>query len=66
VIIWKESGGTWENIYEYAGHDSSGVFIYCPSWTFSANLSYLNKFQQNFIQENGALQFITCQDGLIG
>lgn len=24
VIIWKETDGKWENIYEYNKHDSSG------------------------------------------
>lgn len=24
VIIWKEENGTWDKMYEYTGHDSSG------------------------------------------
>ena len=24
VIIWKENAGTWEKLYEYSNHDSSG------------------------------------------
>lgn len=26
VIIWKEENGTWDKMYEYTGHDSSGNF----------------------------------------
>lgn len=25
VIIWKENGGSWEKLHEYANHDSSGI-----------------------------------------
>lgn len=24
VIIWKEENGTWDKMYEYTGHESSG------------------------------------------
>lgn len=24
VIIWKEENGSWDKMYEYTGHDSSG------------------------------------------
>ena len=28
VIIWKETNGTWAQIYEYSNHDSSGEYKY--------------------------------------
>lgn len=24
VIIWKEENGSWDKMYEYTGHESSG------------------------------------------
>ena len=27
VIIWKETNGTWNKLYEYSNHDSSGNFL---------------------------------------
>lgn len=26
VIIWKEENGTWDKMYKYTGHNSSGAF----------------------------------------
>lgn len=34
VIIWKETDGNWENIYEYNKHDSSGKLLF--KWLFSS------------------------------
>lgn len=25
VIIWKEENGSWDKMYEYTGHESSGL-----------------------------------------
>lgn len=27
VIIWKEENGSWDKMYEYTGHESSGLWI---------------------------------------
>ena len=28
VLIWKETNGAWEKLYEHSSHDSSGSYIY--------------------------------------
>lgn len=32
VIIWKEENGSWDKMYEYTGHESSGQLD--PVWLF--------------------------------
>lgn len=31
VIVWKEENGSWDKMYEYTGHESSGQDTCCTS-----------------------------------